>query len=278
MKISIIGADELGATIARKLAETDAGCRIVLCDENEGMARGKALDIAQSAPILGFAPRLEGTADLERTAGSGLIIFSSWDAAARDQAAAAQLLGRLGQLSRNAVLISALEKGEKLLALAISAGAFDRRRVLGSCPLALASAGARMLAEELQVPSYEIKLMVLGALRERLVIPWSVASSGGVALERLVPAAVMRRVSEAVKRHPPLGPYLLAAAAARLAREVIADGRALYPCLACSDGSYCWPGTIVALPVRLGRAGVLAIEKLHLDPAESTALLNAAGA
>lgn len=278
MKISIIGADELGATIARKLAESDAGCRIVLCDGNEGMARGKALDIAQSAPVLGFAPRLEGTADLERTAGSGLIIFSSWDAAARDEAAAAQLLGRLGQLSRNAVLISAPEKSQKLLALAIGTGAFEKRRVAGSSPLALAAAAARMLAEEMQIPSCEIRLMVLGSPRERLVIPWSLASSGGAALERLIPAAVMRRISEAIKKHPPLGPYLLAAAAARLAREIIADGRALYPCLACSDGSYCWPGTIVALPVRLGRAGVLAIEKLHLDPAESTALLNAAGA
>ncbi len=278
MKISIIGADELGATIARKLAETDAGCRIVLCDENEGMARGKALDIAQSAPLLGFAPRLEGTADLERTAGSGLIIFSSWDAAARDEAAAAKILGRLGQLSRNAVLISAPEKSEKLLALAITSGAFDERRALGSCPLALASSGAHMLAEELRVPSYEIKLMVLGALREKLIIPWSVASSGGVALERLVPAAVMRRISEAIKKHPPLGPYLLAAAAARLAREVMADGCALYPGLACSDGSYCPPGHIVALPIRLGRSGIIAIEKLRLDPVESTALLNAARA
>jgi len=271
--VAVVGAGDLGATLARRIAEMELAQRVTLVDPDEGRARGKALDITQSGPVEACDTRVEGRRDLT---GGG-----PWDAvvladhpdleAPRAGARAGELLAALLPADFRGPLLIATEHAPALIEAAVDAGR-PREQVVGSFPVAVAAALRRRLAEELQTTAREIALTVLGLPPDQLVVPGAVATVGGVAVDRLSPIALRRAVEAAAR---PRGPVALAAAAVRVL-HALGGARATHlPVAVLLQGEYGHRGAAVAVPARIAAGRVESVVEVELQPMERVRFDNA---
>src|SRR5580765_4968658 len=144
-RVAIIGAGELGGLLAHALARRDVVSDVVLVDDNERAAQGKALDIAQAAPVEGFAARLSGTADIAHAAGATIVaIADPYGASALTGEPALQLLKRLRGFAARAVIVGADASHRELIERGVRELHVPRARLIGSAPEELVS-GVRAL-------------------------------------------------------------------------------------------------------------------------------------
>jgi malate dehydrogenase len=272
MKVAILGAGELGATLARRLAEREGARQIVLVDSNEGRARGKALDLLQSGPVEGCDTEITGAAALPD--GCDVVIAADppelEGRSSRD--AGAWLAGLAPLLGRGPFLVAG-EHGPTLVDAAVRAG-LSRERVVGSAPLAWAGALRRSLARETGASAADLGLAVLGLPPEHLVVPSRGVTASGLPVEAVASGA-LRRALDAVRRRT-LGPVALATAADRLLAALVGTPGAVLPAWARLEGEFGHRGIALAVPVRLGAGRVQAVVELPLEPVERVAFDNAA--
>jgi malate dehydrogenase len=269
--VAILGADELGATLARRLAECGLFGRVVLVDPDEGKAKGKALDIMQSGPVEGYDTRVSGTGSLQGVGAEAFVVTDAPEGVAGDPGLAPpdSYLKPIVAAAGGSVLLTARPEGASLVAAAVRAG-MARGRVLGSAPLATASALRRVLADELGGTARDVSLTVLGLPPASLVLPQGAATLGGIPIARLAPAAERRAVG-AVKARPP-GPAALAAAAEGVLRALFGLGESVRPAFVTLDGEFGHRRVALAVPARLGRGQVLGVVETGLEPVDRTAL------
>lgn len=272
MRVAILGADELGATLARRLAERERARNVFLVDANEGRARGKALDMLQSGPVEGYDTQIAGAADLPEGC-EVAIAADPPELEGRSSREAAEwarsLVPRLGP----ALLLVAGDHGPTIVEAAVRAG-FPREQVVGSAPLAWAGALRRRLAGELGVSAPGIGLTVLGLPPEHLVVPGRSVTASGLPAEALSSTA-LRRAVEAVRRRA-LGPVALATAAERVLAALLGPPGTVLPVWAMLDGEFGHRGVALAVPARLGAGKLQAIVEFPLEPVERIAFDNAA--
>ena len=268
--VVILGAGELGATLARRLAGAEQARRIVLVDADEGKARGKALDILESGPVDRFDARLEGAGDATRFGEPDVLVAAD----------APDLEGRGGP-DRLAQVVKALKPGLLVVASARPAAAVEAAleagmsadRAAGSVPIAVASALQRRLAAILDVEPSAIALALLGLPPDVVVVPHASAVVGGVPIEGLRPNAVRQAVQEVAGRTP--GPVALAAAAARLIAALAAPRVSVLPVIARADASSGMARATVALLRRVGGGRIRESIEVALEPYERVRLENA---
>jgi len=272
MRVAILGAGELGATLARRLAESERFREVVLVDASEGRARGKALDLAQSGPVEGYDTRVAGQADLPE----GCVFTVAADPMeleGRSSAEAAEwtraLVPRLG----GGVLLAAGAHGPTIVESAVRAGV-PRDRVLGSAPLAWAAALRRGLATQLGLSVRGVELALLGLPPEHFVVPHRSLSASGLAAEAL-PQTALRQALEAVRRRV-LGPVALAVAATRVLVALQGPPGSVLPVWAWLDGEHGHRGIALAVLARLGGGRLQSVVELPLEPVERVAFDNAA--
>jgi malate dehydrogenase len=268
--IAILGAGETGATLARRLAETGRFAAIWLVDEDEGRARGKALDLAQSGPIEGYDTEVRGTDRLDKLPEVAALVVA--EPAGIPQGSLGlgppdSFVASLVRAVGRGFLLDAQARAAPLVASAVRAG-LPRTRVAGSAPLASAGAVRTRLAEELGAAPRDVALTVLGLPPDRWVLPGGTATLGGVPILRLAPLAE-RRALAAVRGRVP-GPVALATAAARVLVAVFAPTASVLPVFAALDGEYGHRRTALAVPARLARGRVEVIE-VPLDPVDRSA-------
>jgi malate dehydrogenase len=274
--IAILGAGELAATLARRVAEQELARRVVLVDPDEARARGKALDIAQSGPVEGFDVQVDAAATL---AGAGafdaLVVADPAELAdPRVPPARASALGEaLVPVVGKRLLLVAAASASTLIEAAVRKG-MSRERVVGSAPVAYASALIRRLAMEMQVEPGAVSALVLGLPPDQMVIPRESASVGGVPVDRLSPVALRRAAAGLSGRTP--GPVALAAAAARVLRALNGSRPSMLSVLVWLQGEYGHRGVAVAVPARLGAGGVDSVVEVPLDPVDRVAFDRAA--
>jgi malate dehydrogenase len=272
MRIAILGAGDLGATLARRLAEREAARHVVLVDANEGRARGKALDLLQSGPVEGYDTEVTGTAALPE--GCDVVIAADppelEGRSSRD--AAAWLAGLAPRLGRGPFLVGG-EHGPALVEAAVRAG-LPRERVVGSAPLAWAGALRRSLARETGASAADLGLAVLGLPPDHLVVPGRGVTASGLPVEAVASTA-LRRAMDAVRRRT-LGPVALAAAADRLLAALLGPVGPVLPAWATLEGEFGHRGMALAVPVRLGSGRIQAVVEVPLEPVERVAFDNAA--
>ena len=274
--IVILGAGELGATLAYRLAAREICRRVVLVDPDLGKAQGKALDILQAGPIGGFDTRVEAAADA--AAAGTAEVFVVGDPPEPDPSAAAgahafvrALLPALGR----GVLLAAGPHPHALVEAAVRAGV-PRSRALGSAPTAYAAALRRSLGVELGASARRIELAVLGWPPGHLVVPQGSATLGGVPVERISATATSRAIA-AVRRRVP-GPLALAAAATRVLTALAGPRGPVLSVVACLDGEYGHRGVALAAPALLGSGRLASVLEFPLDPVNRVALDSAAQA
>ena len=277
-RVTIIGAGELGGAAAHLLAQRNLARSITLVDEAGRVAAGKALDIAQAAPIEGFATQLSGSNDVSGAAGAAIVVLADRVGGGEWQGEdGVLLLKRLMQTAAGAVILCAGAAQRELVDRGVRELRITRARLLGSAPEALASGARALVALAVNGSPREVALSVLGVPPHHTVIPWSDATFAGFALTRLVDEPSRRRLAARVAALWPPGPYALAAAATMVIEAIAGRSRRTASCFVAPDsepssGSHTRTG---ALPVRLGSAGIVDVLLPSLSVVEQVALDNA---
>src|SRR4051794_14880879 len=212
-QVAILGAGELGGAVAHALARRDLARSIVIVDESGRVAAGKALDIAQAAPIEQFATELSGAADVSVAAGASLVVLADrvhggeWEGEE-----GLLLLKRLQQTAPRAVVVCAGTAQRELVDRGVGELRYSRRRLFGSAPDALAAGARALVALSLDGSPRDVALSVLGVPPGHTVIPWCDATFAGLSLTRLVSEPARRGLAARIDALWPPGPYALAAA------------------------------------------------------------------
>jgi malate dehydrogenase len=295
-KISVIGAGNVGGTTAQRLAEKNLA-DVVLLDINEGVAKGKALDIMESAPLYGFDVRVTGTADYDGTAGSNLVVISSGvprkpgmsrDDLLRINAEIVQSVTReVAKRSPEAVIIVVSNPLDAMTYVAYRESGFPKQRVMGMAG-ALDSARLRaFIAMELGVSVTSVHALVLGGHGDTMVPLMRYTTVNGIPVGQLMAAD---RLEVLVKRTREGGAeivnllktgsafYAPSAAVVEMAEAILADQQKIIPSAAYCEGEYGIQGLFVGVPARLGARGVEAVVQVDLTPPERALLAQSAAA
>ncbi|HEY2904925.1 MAG TPA: hypothetical protein VGJ29_03435 [Vicinamibacterales bacterium] len=275
-EVAIIGAGELGGALTHVLASREVARYLRLVDETARVAEGKALDIAQAAPVQGFSTSVDGSANLADAAGGAIVVLADRAGGAEWQGDEGMLLlKRIVQTNPRAVVICAgafqrelVDRGPIELGLA-------RERLFGSAPEAMRAAARAMVALELNVSPRDVALTVLGVPPAHIVIPWAEATVGGFAVTGMLDGPARRRLAVRIPALWPPGPVALAHAACSVIEAIAGRSRRLATCFVAPDRSAGVRTRTAALPVRLAAHGITDVLMPALSVVEQIALDNA---
>jgi malate dehydrogenase len=274
--VAIVGAGELGGALAHVLARRDAAAAIRLIDDTGHVARGKALDIMQAAPIEGFATPVFGSTDLWAAAGAALIVIADRVGGGEWQGEdGLRLLKRLTDLAVGSVVLCAGAAQRELVERGVREGHIARARLFGSAPEALRGAVRAIVALEASGSPRDVALTVLGVPPSQIVVPWEDATIAGFAATRVLDEQARRRIRARVAPLWPPGPHALASAAVRTIEGVFGRSRGVVTCFVAPDDSSGRRTRTAALPARLGPAGIAGVELPQLNEHDRVALDNA---
>src|SRR3954451_8448780 len=237
-EVAIIGAGGLGGAVADALARSNLVRSVRLIDETGHVAAGKALDIAESAPVEGFATQLSGGTDVSMAAGASIVIITDRIGGAEWQGEEGLLLlKRLGQTASDSVIVCAGSAQRGLVERGVCELKFPRTRLFGSAPEALAGAARALVALAVNGSPRDIALSVLGVPPAHVVIPWTDATIGGLSLTGFVDEPTRRRVGARVNALWPTGVYSLAAAATAIVERMAGRSRRIVSAFVAPDVS-----------------------------------------
>ena len=297
-KITIVGAGNVGATCAHWCAAAELG-DIVLLDipQTEDMPKGKALDLMQASPIVGFDSCITGTTSYEDTNDSDVVVVTAGIARkpgmSRDDLLGtnAKILGavseQIKQSSPNAVVIVVSNPLDAMVQRALQVTGFPPQRVLGQAGVLDTARYRTFLAMELGVSVEDISALLMGGHGDTMVPMPSCTSVGGIPVLQLIDE---KRLEEIVDRTRKGGAeivgllktgsayYAPAAATAQMVEAIVRDKKRLIPCAAYCDKEYGVGGYYVGVPVVLGSSGVERIVELKLTESEQAAFQNSVNA
>lgn len=290
-KISIIGAGNVGATTALWCAAAELG-DIVLLDipQTEGMPKGKALDLVQAGPIVGFDGQVQGTTSYEDTAHSDVVVMTAGvprkPGMSRDDLLAvnAQIVGSVAEeirrTSPDAVVIVVSNPLDAMAYRVWEVTGFASHRVVGQAGVLDTARLRTFLAMELGVSVEDVSAMLLGGHGDTMVPLISCTSVAGIPITQLLSP---ERLEKIVQRTRDGGAeivtllktgsayYAPAAATAQMVEAIVRDKKRLLPCAAYCEQEYGVGGYFVGVPVVLGSQGVERIVELELTEAEQQA-------
>jgi malate dehydrogenase len=295
-KISIIGAGNVGATCAQRIADRNYA-DVVLMDIVPGLPQGKALDIMHSAPILNINCQVTGTNSYEETADSDVVVITSGLARkpgmSRDELLLAnkkiisEVAENVAKYSPNCVIIVVTNPADAMTQLALDTSKFPRSRVLGLSGALDISRLKFCIANELKVPVESISAFILGQHGDSMVVIPRLCTVNGKPLTELLPAETIDKLVErTVKSGAEIvgllktgsAFYAPAAAVAQIVDAIMLENKETVFCSTYLDGEYGIKDTVLGVPVKLGRKGVEEIIEVELTEEEKAALLKSAGA
>jgi malate dehydrogenase len=284
-KVTVVGAGNVGATCAQVLAQRDYA-DIVLTDIKEGLPQGKALDINQMAPILGFETSVLGTNGYEETAGSAVVVITAGvprtgdmsrdDLVTTNQKIVKSVTEQVVAASPDATLIIVSNPLDAMCHVAKNVSGFSKERVFGQAGILDTARFRTFISWTTESSVKDVQALVLGGHGDQMVPIVSATTVGGVPLTKLaaqdqIDAMVQRtRVGggELVKLLGTSAWYAPGAAAAQMVDAVMLDEKRVLPCTAYLEGEYGIEGLYMGVPVRLGTGGVEAIVELDLTEQE----------
>jgi malate dehydrogenase len=294
-KITVVGAGNVGATCAQVLAARDYA-DVVLVDIKDGLPQGKALDINQMSPLLGYEPNVVGTNSYDESAGSSVVVITAGvprgpgmsrdDLVTTNEKIVADVTAKVAAASPDAVLIVVSNPLDAMCHVAQRVSGWPRERVFGMAGILDTSRFATFIAWETGTSVKDVTALVLGGHGDQMVPVVSAATVGGVPLRRLLSD---ERIAELVERTAKGGGeivgllgtsawYAPGAAAAQMADAIMLDEKRVLPCTAYLQGEYGIDDLYMGVPVRIGAGGMEAIVELDLDDAERDALMASAAA
>src|SRR5438270_11302966 len=296
-KITVVGAGNVGATTAQRVAETELARSVAMVDVVEGIPQGKALDQWQSAPIEGFDSRVTGTNGYDETSGSDLVIITAGIARkpgmSRDDllntnaGIVKDVAEQIKRSSPNAILIIVSNPLDVMCYVAKQVSGFPRERVLGMAGVLDTARYRGFLAEALDVSVRDIQAMVLGGHGDTMVPLISYTSVSGIPITQLMDRATLDAIVDRTRnggaeivKHLKTGSayYAPSAGAVQMAEAIVKDERRILPCAAWLEGEYGMKGLFLGVPCKLGRNGLEKVLEVQLTADERTALEKSADA
>jgi malate dehydrogenase len=296
-KITVVGAGNVGATTAQRLAEKELARRVVLVDVVEGVPQGKGLDQWESAPIEGFDTRVIGTNTYDETADSEIVVITAGIARkpgmSRDDllntnaGIVKQVSESIRDTSPNAIIIMVSNPLDVMSYVAKQVTGFPRERVLGMAGVLDTARYRAFLAEALDVSVRDIQAMVLGGHGDTMVPLISYTSVSGIPVTQLMSSEKLQAIVDRTRnggaeivKYLKTGSayYAPSSAAVQMCEAIVHDQKRILPCAAWLEGEYGMTGLFLGVPCKLGRGGLEKIIEVELTPAEREALAKSADA
>ena len=261
MTIVILGAGDIGAAVARQAAAADIVARVVLVDEAGTVAAGKALDIAQAAPVDRYATSLAGSDDETMVTGAGMIVMADRAGAGEWEGdAGLALLRRVSGLNQQAPILCAGPLQSTLIDRGVHELGVSRTRLFGTAPEALRAAALSLVALDAESAPADISLMVVGRAPHEIIVPWESASiSGRRAIDVLTPPMITR-IEDRLPRMWPPAAMALGSAAARVMRSMLTRAPRVHVLQVVVPRGGSTSGRSAMLPARLQPQGILGVE------------------
>ena len=295
-KLTVIGAGNVGATLALRLAERNDS-DVVLVDIVEGMPQGKALDLLEAGPVVGYDSLVTGTNGYDDTAGSDIVVITSGmprkpgmsrdDLVMTNAKIVAGVVREVSRRSPNAVLVVVSNPLDAMAQIALAVSGFPRERVVGMAGILDTARFRTFIAQEVGASVHDVHAYVLGGHGDTMVPLTRLTTVAGVPVGELIPA---ERLESIVQRARDGGAeivnllktgsafYAPSAAAAQMVDAILRDTNEVLPCSVFLKGEYGIDGVFTGVPVRLGAGGMKEIVTVKLEPDESAALQRSAAA
>ena len=294
-KVTVVGAGNVGATCAQELARRDYA-DVVLVDIKEGLPQGKALDIDQAGPVLGYEPSVVGTNGYDETAGSQVVVITAGlprqpgmsrdDLVTTNEKIVQSVTEQVVGASPDAILIVVSNPLDAMCHVAKSASGWPKERVFGMAGILDTARFSTFIAWETGASVKDVTATVLGGHGDQMVPVVSATTVGGIPLRQLVSE---ERIEAMVERTAKGGGeivnllgtsawYAPGAAAAQMVDAVVLDQKRVLPCTALLQGEYEIDDLYMGVPVKLGAGGVEEIVKLKLTADEKQMLRASAAA
>ena len=296
-KITVVGAGNVGATTAQRLAEKELARRVVLIDVVEGIPQGKGLDQWESAPIEGFDSRVIGSNSYAEAAGSELFVvtagvarkpgMSREDLLHTNVAIVKSVAQEIKKCAPNAIVIVVSNPLDTMCYVMKEVLGAPRERVIGMAGVLDSARFRSFLAEALDVSVEDIQAMVLGGHGDTMVPLISYTSVSGIPVTQLMKQEQLDKIVDRTRNggaeivaflKTGSAYYAPSSGAVQMAEAIAKDKKRIMPCSAWLDGEYGMRGVFLGVPCKLGAGGLEQIVEVELSSKERIALGKSADA
>ena len=295
-KISVIGAGFVGSTLVQRLAERDYA-DVVMFDIIPNMPQGKALDMLQAGPILGYDSMVIGTNDYADTTNSDIIVITSGfprkpgmsrdDLVKKNQEVITQVTQEVVKSSPNSIIIMVTNPLDAMAQLAYHISGFPRERVIGMAGVLDTARFRTFIAQELNASVRDVQAYVLGGHGDTMVPLSRMCTVAGVPISQLMPA---ERIEQIVQRTRDGGAEIVkllgtgsayfapSASVLQMVDSILLDKKMIMPCAVYLQGEYGIRDLFVGVPAKLGAGGMEQVVEVELDEKERALLQKSADA
>lgn len=296
-KVTVVGAGNVGSTVANVLAHRDFLNEIIVLDIKEGTAEGKSLDTWQQAPIDNYSTRVKGvTNDYSKTADSDVVVITSGlprkpgmsrdDLISVNAGIVKSVTEQVIKYSPNAIIIVVSNPLDVMTYCAYLTAKVDSKRVFGMAGILDTARYRAFLAEALNVSPKDIQAVLMGGHGDTMVPLPRYTTVSGIPVTEMIGMdqlnAIVQRTKvgggEIVNLLGTSAWYAPGAAAAQMVEAIIKDEQRIFPCCALLNGEYGMNGIYLGVPVKLGKNGIEKIIELQLNADEMKLLTDSAAA
>jgi len=293
-KVTVVGAGMVGGTVAQMLALRDYA-DVVLVDIVEGLPQGKALDLMQAGPLMGFDSYLSGSNGYEETAGSDIVVITSGiarkpgmsrdDLLKTNMSIVGSVTEQAVEVSPDAILIVVSNPLDAMCHVALDAAGFPRERVIGMAGVLDSARFRTFIAMEAGVSVEDVSAMVLGGHGDTMVPLSRYSTIAGIPITEYLSADQVRAIEDRTASGGAEIVGLLKTGSAyyapgtsvvEMVDAILLDKKRVLPCSVLLQGEYGINGLFIGVPVKLGAAGVEQILELNVTDDESAALKQSA--
>jgi malate dehydrogenase len=295
-KISVIGAGFVGSTLVQRLAERDYA-DVVMFDIVPNMPQGKALDILQAGPVLGYDSLVTGTNDYTDTANSDVVVITSGfprkpgmtrdDLIKKNQDVITQVTEQVVKYSPNSIIIMVTNPLDAMAQLALHVSGFPRERVIGMAGVLDTARFRTFIAQEVGASVRDVQAYVLGGHGDTMVPLARLCTVAGVPIEKLISA---ERIAQIVQRARDGGAEIVkllgngsayfapSASILQMVDSILLDKKMILPCAIYLQGEYDIRNLFVGVPAQLGAKGLEKVIEVELTTEEQALLHKSADA
>ncbi|NNE30345.1 MAG: malate dehydrogenase [Saprospiraceae bacterium] len=293
-KVTVVGAGNVGATVANVLAHKDVVNEVVLLDIKADLAKGKALDSWQQAPIDYYSTKIEGTGDYRKTKGSDIVVITAGiprrpgmsrdDLISTNAKIVTSVTKSILKYTKNPIIIVVSNPLDVMTYAAHKVSGLDSSRVFGMAGVLDTARYRAFLSTELKISPKDFQAVLMGGHGDTMVPLPRYTTVAGIPVTELIDKDILKAIvqrtkvggGELVKLMGTSAWYAPGAAAAQMVESIIRDENRIFPCCARLTGQYGLRNIFLGVPVKLGRNGIEQMLELKLNKTELRGLKKSA--